>query len=212
MAKLTLRIWILIFVLILAILSIAPWKALESGVIIKSVEKNSTAFEAGLRPGMIITEINNRPIKNMEDYSKALSSLFNTTFQQNKTNLTKIIIKTKEKGEFILFTNELSIVTAKLPKSNLKTGLDLSGGARALVKPVNKSLSSKELADLIAITNERFNVYGIADITIRPVKDLNGENYMLVEIAGATPSDLKELVGKQGKFEAKISNLSLIHI
>ncbi len=206
MAKLTLRIWILIFVLILAILSIAPWKALESGVIIKSVEKNSTAFEAGLRPGMIITEINNRPIKNMEDYSKALSSLFNTTFQQNKTNLTKIIIKTKEKGEFILFTNELSIVTAKLPKSNLKTGLDLSGGARALVKPVNKSLSSKELADLIAITNERFNVYGIADITIRPVKDLNGENYMLVEIAGATPSDLKELVGKQGKFEAKISN------
>ena len=29
---------------------------------------------------------------------------------------------------------------------------------------------------------------------------------MLVEVAGATPSDLKELVSKQGKFEAKIGN------
>ncbi len=29
---------------------------------------------------------------------------------------------------------------------------------------------------------------------------------MLVEIAGATPTDLEELVGKQGKFEAKIGN------
>src|SRR3989338_1878783 len=29
---------------------------------------------------------------------------------------------------------------------------------------------------------------------------------MLIEVAGATPFDLKELIEKQGKFEAKVSN------
>ena len=213
MVKLTLRIWILIIVLILALLAIAPWKAFEQGVLIKSVEKNSTAFDSGLRQGMIITNINGQPVKDMESYSKIVSSLFQnqtnitelTQNQTNQTNITKIIIQTKEQ-EFVIFTNTLDITVGNIPKSNLKTGLDLSGGARALVKPANVSLSSQEISDLIAVTNERFNVYGISDITIRSVKDLQGVNYMLVEIAGATTTDLKELVGKQGKFEAKIGN------
>jgi len=32
---------------------------------------------------------------------------------------------------------------------------------------------------------------------------------MIVEIAGATPSDIKELLGQQGKFEAKIANITV---
>jgi len=200
MAKITLRIWILIIVLILALLAIGPWHFLEKGVVIKSVEKNSSAFDAGLRQGMVIKGVNGQAVTNMETYSNIVSSLF-----QNQTNTTKITITTSEK-EFIIFTKTLDITVANMPKTNVKTGLDLSGGARALVKPANISISSQELSDLIAVTNERFNVYGISDITIRPVKDLQGVNYMLVEIAGATTTDLKELVGQQGKFEAKIGN------
>jgi preprotein translocase subunit SecD len=59
---------------------------------------------------------------------------------------------------------------------------------------------------LIAVTSNRLNVFGISDVTVRPVTDLTGNNFMLVEVAGATPADLKELVAKQGKFEAKIGN------
>ena len=201
MVKITFRIWVLIIVLLLALLAISPWKSLESGVIIKSVEKNSTAFESGLRQGMIIKAINNQEIKNIQDYSNIVSNIF---FQKQQ-NLTKIIIATEDK-EFILFTDKLEITISDIPKSKIKTGLDLSGGARALIKPENVSLSSAEISDLISVTTERLNVFGISDVTIRPVKDLQGNNYMLVEIAGATPGDLKELVGKQGKFEAKIGN------
>ena len=41
---------------------------------------------------------------------------------------------------------------------------------------------------------------------IVPVSDLEGNNFMLVEVAGATPKDLQDLIEKQGKFEAKIGN------
>ena len=43
-------------------------------------------------------------------------------------------------------------------------------------------------------------------MSLRKVSDLSGNNFMLIEIAGATPKDLKNLVGSQGKFEAKIGN------
>jgi preprotein translocase subunit SecD len=219
MAKLTLRIWILIIALVLALLTIAPWHALQKGVIIESVETNSTAFNTGLRQGMIIKAINGQQIENIITYSDIILKLFptnqtnqtttnqtNQTTQLNQLNLTKLTITTSN-SEFIIFTNKpLEITIGSIPKTNLKTGLDLSGGARALVKPENVSLSSQEISDLIAVTNERFNVFGISDITIRAVKDLQGNNYMLVEIAGATTADLKNLVGQQGKFEAKIGN------
>ena len=201
MAKITFRIWLLIIVLILAILSIAPWGYFEKGVLIKSVEKNSTAFNYGLRQGMIIKQIDDNIIKNAADYSAIISRLF----AENKT-LNKIIIQTSQ-GEFILFeVKSLEITVAGIPGTKLKTGLDLSGGARALVRPANFSISSSEINDLIAITTERFNVYGLRDITIRSVRDLQNNNFMLIEIAGATPRDLQDLVGSQGKFEAKIGN------
>lgn len=204
------RIWLLIIVLALSFLALFPFTIFEKGVIIKSVEKNSTAFDGGLRAGEIIKYVNEQKVESIGDYSKIISEIFAQTDTTNITeaNETKIklTVRTKQ-NSYILFTNKPpEIVVAEISKTKIKTGLDLSGGARALVKPVNVSLSTQEIAELVSVTSSRLNVYGLSDITLRPVKDLQGNNYMLVEIAGATPSDLRELVGKQGKFEAKIGN------
>ena len=200
MKKLGFRLWFLIIVLFLSILAISP--SFKTGTIIKSVEKNSTSFTEGLRAGMTITKINNQEISTPQDYSNVISNLF----PLSETDFKKITIST-DKQDFILYINSPpQIIVGDIPKTNLKTGLDLSGGARALVKPENVSVSASDISDLIAITNERFNVYGLSDITLKPVTDLEGNNFMLVEIAGATPADLRELVGQQGKFEAKIGN------
>lgn len=197
MMKLSWKIWLLIVVLMCAALAISP--SFETGVLIKSVEKNSTAFDSGLRPEIIIKSINGEQVKNIEDYQRIISSIFPV---QDKIKLT---ITTKD-SEFILFTDEAPLITiANIPKTKIKTGLDLSGGARAMVKP-EVPLSSAELNDLIDITSNRFNEFGIKDISVKSVRDLSGNNFMLIEIAGATPSDLSELVSKQGKFEAKIGN------
>ena len=73
--KLTWKIWLLIFVLILCIISIfgIPPLFLQKGVVIASVNQNSTAFEQGLRQDQIITKIDNIKIGNLDDFSKTAS-------------------------------------------------------------------------------------------------------------------------------------------
>ncbi len=198
MVKLSLRIWILIIALVLSALAISP--TLKQGIMIKSVEQNSTAFNTGLRQGQVITHVNEQRVETIEDYSNIINDIF-----QNTNESQKVIIQTEE-SEFILLTNAPPTITlGRIPSTNLRTGLDLRGGARALVQP-SEEISRQELNDAISIINERLNVFGISDVVIRPVSDLAGNNFILVELAGATPSDLEELISQQGKFEAKIGN------
>ncbi|MBD3252120.1 preprotein translocase subunit SecD [Candidatus Pacearchaeota archaeon] len=197
--KLDWKIWLLIIFILGSLLAIFPMN-FEKGVKIISLSSNTTEYEQGLRQSQIITSINNNPVKDFEDYKKVINEIFPT---QEKI---KLIIKTK-RGDFVLFTNQTPEFSVRdIQRTRLKTGLDLSGGSRALVTAEEKDLTSSELNDLIAVTNERLNVYGLKDIKIRPVSDLSGKNFMLIEIAGSTPKELETLIGKQGKFEAKIGN------
>lgn len=199
------KIWLLGIVLIASFFFLFPIESLfEKGVMISEVVKNSTEFNQGLRAGMIIQEINGEKIASIEDYSAAASQI-SSSIGENQS--VKVTIKTKD-SEFIFLKNQsLDISVTGIPKTKIKTGLDLSGGARALVRPANvTNFSSSDMADLIALTSQRFNVYGLKDITIKPVTDLAGNSYMLIEIAGATPEDLESLVSQQGKFEGKIGN------
>lgn len=200
MVKLTLRIWILLIVLALSVISIfgVPPLFLESGVRVESVERNSTAFNQGIRGGEIITHINGERISNFRDYSTKVISLFEANEEP-----VRLTIKTKT-SEYILYDEKSpAIIVGEISKTRIKKGLDLEGGARALVKP-EVELSSSEMDDLIALSNQRFNVYGLRDVSIRQVSDLAGNNFMLIEIAGASPQELESLIAEQGKFEAKI--------
>jgi preprotein translocase subunit SecD len=189
-----------ILILVASLVYIAS-SAAEEGVIVKSVEKNSTEFSEGLRTGMIIKSVNGEEVKSIEDYSTVLHNILPSEKEE------KIILGTKS-GDIVFLTNEtLKITVENIKTTNLKTGLDLSGGARALVN-AERPLTSEEMSDLVAITSNRLNVFGISDISVRSVSDLEGNNYMLIEVAGISPSDLKELVAKQGKFEARIGNES----
>jgi preprotein translocase subunit SecD len=200
MIKLHWRVWLLIIVLLLSALAISP--SFENGVLIKSVDQNSTAYDGGLRSNMIIQSINGQKVTNIADYNQIVNSIFPSS------NRTKLTVTLKD-SEVVLLTKEAPEITvADMPKTKLKTGLDLSGGARALVK-TETPISAAELNDLVAVTSNRLNVFGIADVSVRPVSDLSGNNFMLIEVAGATPSDLRELITQQGKFEAKIGNDTL---
>ncbi len=198
--KLGLRVWILLFALLLALLAIAPWKALENGILIRSVESNSTTFEQGLRQGQIIKAIDGKKIETIQDFSRVISA-------KNFSNTSLKTVISTDQGEFILFDDQAPEITVSaLSKTNLKTGLDLSGGSRAIVKAKDTDLSSSEINDLIDVVSNRLNVYGISDVQISSVRDLEGNNFMMVEIAGATPGDLRDLISQQGKFEARIGN------
>jgi len=91
------------------------------------------------------------------------------------------------------------------PKSNLRKGLDLSGGTRVVLKPQTE-VSDDELDRVISNMNERLNAYGLTDLILRKTSDLSGNKFIIVEIAGASDEDIRNLLAKQGKFEAKIGN------
>ena len=200
--KLTWRLWVLVVALVLSLFSIFGFSLnfFQEGVLITSINANSTAFEQGLKQGDIIIEIDGQKIKNLEDYSKIVQGKFNSN------ESVKTIIQTKN-SEVILFSNKpIEITVSKIPLTNIKTGLDISGGARALLKAQDLELSSQDTEELARIIENRLNVYGIEDIKVDSISDLSGDNFVKIEIAGATPSDLRELISEQGKFEAKIGN------
>ncbi len=195
--RLTFRIWVLIIALLFSILSISP--SFKSGAVITSIEQNSTLAQQGISAGEIINSINGKPVESREDYALIVQELF-------KDNQEKRINILTDKGDYTFLTNEsLKITVENLPKTKIKTGLDLRGGARALVQP-EEQITESQLDDLVEISRNRLNVYGLSDVNIKGVSDLSGDKFLLIEIAGATPNDLQQLIGQQGKFEAKIAN------
>lgn len=198
--KITWKIWLLITMLILSLMAIKP--TFDSGVVVKSVEPNSLIFQQGIKQGEIIKSLNGEKVSSLEDYSRIISSLFLS--QEEK----RIDIETKT-NNYIIFTNQTpQIIVQNVPKTRIKTGLDIQGGARALVQPEER-LTDSQLQDLIEVSQNRFNVFGISDVKIKAVSDLAGNQFMLIEVAGATPKDLEDLVSKQGKFEAKVANQTI---
>ena len=138
------------------------------------------------------------------DYTSVVGEIFSGVVSGQQ----KIEINTN-KNNYVLFLNQSPEITVdNIPKTRIKMGLDLQGGARALVQS-ETALTDAELDDLIQVSRNRFNVYGLSDVNIKAVSDLVGNKFMLVEVAGATPQDLEQLVAKQGKFEAKVGNTSV---
>ena len=191
------RIFIAIIFLLTA--GFLAYTNVETGLSIKSVGLGSELLEQGMSTGEILISINGEKIESLENYFSITNSLLPSTENQ------RISLQTNKK-EYILFTNEsLPIILEEVSKTNIKTGLDISGGARALVKP-EQEVTDTQLQDLISVSRNRFDVFGISDVQIKAVTDLSGDRFMLVEVAGATPTDLEDLLAKQGKFEARIGN------
>jgi preprotein translocase subunit SecD len=100
---------------------------------------------------------------------------------------------------------DIGLKITKPATTNIVKGLDLQGGTRVLLKPEEK-LSDADMGLLIDGMKQRLNVYGLSDIVVRQANDLSGNSYVLVEVAGINEEEVKNLIGKQGKFEAKISS------
>ena len=96
------------------------------------------------------------------------------------------------------------------PKSNIRKGLDLQGGTRVLLEP-EEDVTGETISLIVDSLKERLNVYGLGDVVVRQVSDSpdflgGGKQFILVEIAGASEDEVRDLLGKQGKFEARIGN------
>jgi len=195
--KIGIRVFILLVAIVLSIVAINPFLYFSKGVLVSEVLNNSSASFAGLSSNEIIKEINGIKINDIDDYTRAVNQIF-------KGENVRVEIKTnKDTYVFIANTTEFSV--KPLPKSRLKLGLDLQGGSRAVVKP-EKKVDQQTMDNIEQTLKNRLNVYGITDIKIFQASDLEGNRYIVIELAGATPKELKDLISSQGKFEGKINN------
>ncbi len=181
------------------------------------------SFEAGLKPNRtvriktnkgiyrLITKYNTETIILNETINKTVTEEVNATIIVNGTKVSKKINKTKiitvPKTITKIYNNsiDLGIRVYNAPTTNVRKGLDLQGGTRVLLEPEEK-ISADEMEIVLSNIKQRLNVYGLSDIVVRTTSDLSGNQYILTEIAGANEEEVKELVAKQGKFEAKIGD------
>jgi preprotein translocase subunit SecD len=214
------RVLLLIAALILSVIAIAPQLDSE-GVAIRQVERNSSASIANIQnplPGASptsrerITAVGDTPIHDVESYYKAVSDLppnrtivIYTDRNAYQVHTQPILVPDGKNKTKVVGTEDIGINVYDAPRTNIRLGLDLSGGTRVILKPVER-VSQEDLTLIIENIKQRLNVFGLSDITVRSAKDLSGDDFIIVEIAGADKEEVQELLSRQGKFEAKIGN------
>ena len=205
------RVILLLIFLLFSYITIKPQFFGTEGVTIRSVAPNSSASLGGIANSPEqATPLAKERILSVD--GKKISSLddFYATTKILDTNRT-IRIETDQKFYTLQTTADvtgivdLGLKVQEAPSSNLRKGLDLEGGTRVVLKPAT-AISKEELDTTVDSLKERLNVFGLSDVVVRSASDLGGDRFIVIEIAGVTEEEVKDLLAKQGKFEAKIGN------
>tara|TARA_Y100000310_G_C20695607_1_gene825471 strand:- start:338 stop:2071 length:1734 start_codon:yes stop_codon:yes gene_type:complete len=163
------------------------------------VDENLTVLSSDfLESDATLLGLNGVDFETYEDYEDYLNDLIPKNTIKITTDSASIAYLSREM---------LDITVGEAQKSNLVLGLDLQGGTRVLLEPISDvAVTDAEIADLIKVLSNRLNVYGLSDIVIRTANDWQGNQYILVEIAGVTQDEVRDLISQQGKFEAYVGD------
>ncbi|MBN1274900.1 PDZ domain-containing protein [Candidatus Woesearchaeota archaeon] len=156
-----------------------------------TITTNKKTYFVEVKPLYNITYLDEYENVTHEAYNETLNETVNVTVQQQKT-LREVI-----------GAEDIGLSVYARPINNVRKGLDLEGGTRVLLKP-DEEVDEEELDIIIANIKQRLNVYGVSDIVVRPTRDLEGNAFISVEIAGVNKDEVRELLSQQGKFEAKV--------
>ncbi|MBW2974233.1 hypothetical protein KY366_00815 [Candidatus Woesearchaeota archaeon] len=150
-----------------------------------------------------VIELNETELRTIEEIIEVNETINGSIVKRNETITRQAEVPKTERVR--MGVDDIGLGVYDAPTTNIRKGLDLQGGTRVLLQP-EEEISRNDMENLIAVMKERLNVYGLSDLVIREAGDLSGNQYILVEIAGATEEEVKDLLAKQGKFEAKIGN------
>ena len=210
------RVIMLLIFLVFALIAIHPQLFGTEGVAIRSVVPNSSAALAGIQnPAAQSTPLQKervvalagQDVHSIEEYYLQLEQLQSNQTVRLETNRQIYTLTTKETPAG---TVDLGLKVSTAPTTNLRKGLDLEGGTRVLLKATD-TISTEDLQLTIDNLKERLNVYGLSDVVVRSASDMEGQDFILIEIAGVTEEEVKELLAKQGKFEATVANTTVFY-
>jgi preprotein translocase subunit SecD len=191
--KYLLKKWQVLLVLICvagALVIISP--AIDrNGVVVTSVASDSPLY-GKVVVGDVITWANEKNINSPDDLIPFDNYTGSFRFMLNgKLEVTSIE------------TPGLGISVMKKPFSNLQFGMDLVGGTRVLLKP-NGVVTDQVIQQISSTLETRINVFGLKETTFQPIKDISGNTYIQVEMAGGSEEEIQNLLAKEGFFEGKV--------
>jgi preprotein translocase subunit SecD len=161
------------------------------------IKTSASTYRLVVKPQLETVVLNETELVNVTE-----SSYNSTTNQTINITTLRMVNKTLQK---VTGVEDIGLRVYNAPTSNIRMGLDLQGGSRVILRP-ETVLAQDDLDSLVENMKQRLNVYGLSDLTVRQTKDLEGKDFIIVEIAGATDEEVKDLLSKQGKFEGKIGN------
>ncbi|TKJ17615.1 hypothetical protein CEE44_03715 [Candidatus Woesearchaeota archaeon B3_Woes] len=167
------------------------------------VKTNVKFYRLITKPKLNITILSKLEPKTIQETIQVNETINETITLLNK-KINKTIWVNKTTSE-VIGTEDLGLSVYNSPSNNIRKGLDLQGGTRVLLTP-EEPIDQDSMDILLENMKYRLNIFGLSDVVVRESTDLSGNQYILVEIAGANEDEVKELMAKQGKFEAKISN------
>ncbi len=185
------RVWLLALAILWSLISINPLAS--RGVVVTSVA-NDSPLKGIVLAGDEINSINEMQITVPEDLY-----LF-----ENFTGVLRIF----HNGELDLADSRGGGLGLEVRKggSNINLGLELVGGTRALLSPIDKK--GQEVVDeTIATLQTRMNIYGLRQMEFQSVKDVEGNYYVQVEVSGAGKKEIEDLLARQGSFKAYITRV-----
>ncbi len=172
------------------------------------IKTNKGIYRLITKEAFRTTQLNETMLQNVTETIEVNETINDTIVLVNKT-ITKEVLVNKTMQES-LGLESIGLRVDNAPTTNLRKGLDLQGGTRVLLRPA-EPVSSDVLDTMVDSLKQRLNVYGLSDIVVTTVQDKPGflgepNRFILVEIAGATEEEVKDLLSRQGKFEATIGN------
>jgi preprotein translocase subunit SecD len=201
---------VLFFVALLGSLILIAPQFSSDGVAIKAVIDGSPAQLAQMiTPAKTVKPVDLEYITAIDGQTISSVSQYYEYLQTVLPNATITVETNKGVYSIDLNDSQSGLRVVDRASSNIRFGLDLVGGTRILLKP-QLNISTQDFADIKANIEQRLNLFGLSDLRVTVVTDINGKpQFILVEIAGVSVDEITSLISRQGKFEAKIGNTTV---
>ncbi|GBE18756.1 preprotein translocase subunit SecD [archaeon BMS3Abin16] len=85
--------------------------------------------------------------------------------------------------------------------NGISKGIDLEGGSRVNLR-TEHPLDSVEMAKLVTVMETRLNFLGLKDVRVNSI----GADIVQIEIAGVSPDEAIDILGRPGRLNVKIGN------
>ncbi|MDA3855814.1 MAG: hypothetical protein PF569_06125 [Candidatus Woesearchaeota archaeon] len=209
------RFWILVFFVLISVLTI-NFNFKDQGVVINGVTVGSLADNSGFefnskanpRDFERVLSVNSNQIIIVDDYFNALNGVLEGDLVDIVTDQGEYNFLLSDLGNRSV-ANYIGLSVKEGAMSNLRLGIELEGGSRLILKPVDE-ISEEQFDLLVSNLKNRLDIFGASGTKVNKLVDsFSGEKFVIVESISTNKNDIFDLISKQGEFDAKVGNVTV---